>query len=199
MTESQRIDITERRPGTVQRFNAAEEWSRLATSTFRLRAPAASTEGLAGPYHGVGTCLAPVLLDGDLGWYDSTLEPVDGDFVLVRWSPERLREIVDRNRHKPEWVQMYGEDPPDIAGKWLRTFAREFWTVCNESMMPLSARSWAPGTTEILGVLRYVIRNGKPIGGSGEVPATSHFIAPNAATATYSVFDAGPINVNNIA
>lgn len=179
-------------------FRHADEWSALAQQVergeFRLRLPASSSAGLAGPFRGVGSCLDPVLLDGDLTWIDPTTPACDGDFVLVRWHPEKLRGIVERGSRDPAWLAMYGREPADIATKWLRRLGNDYLTACNESTMPLDSSPTWGGADRILGIVRYVERNGVPLYGCGPLPA-SH-IAPGAATETLSVTDVGPLTTS---
>jgi hypothetical protein len=186
----------ERRNGTF-RFNVADEWSmviaQLERGEYRLRAPAVSIRGLCGPFNGRGACLEPLKREGDLAWIDPMMPAEDGDFVIVQWHPDTLRGIIERGRRKPEWLAMYGENPGDLATKWLRRNGNDFWLVCRESMIPLGASPFSGGENKILGVVRYVARNGVPLYGSGEL-VVAHEISQNAATSVYQIDDDGPLD-----
>ncbi len=163
----------ERRSGTFS-FHVEREWAalvqRVERGEYRLRAPTATTAGLV-PFRGRGDCLVP-LLHEDIVWIDPTMPAEDGDLVIVQWHPDTLRKIIERCRDKPEWVATYGENPGDIATKWLRRNGNDYLLVCRQSLLPLSASPFWGGENRILGVVRYIERNGRgPLYGSGELVA----------------------------
>jgi hypothetical protein len=177
-------------------FKVAAEWAalvqRVERGEFRLRAPAASTRHLCGPIVGHGPCLDPVFLSGDVYWIDPTMPAEDGDFVILQWDAAKLAGIVERGSRKPEWLAEYGPNPSDIASKWLRRFGNEYLTVTRRSSMPLGASPFWGGADRILGVVRYVERQGRPIYCSGLV---AHNIDPEAATSTYTLTDSDQTNI----
>lgn len=175
-----------RREGSF-RFSVADVWAEFADLALRgewhLRAPAATVEGLAGPFHGYGDCLAPVFIEGHLDWYDPMLPAQDGDIVLVKWDARELQGIYKRGSNKPEWLTKYPEPWP-IATKLLKELGGEYWLVTNQSMIRL-------GRNKILGVLRRSV-----VGDAlayESTPASN--IEPNAATDVFSATDAGPITI----
>lgn len=171
--------------GQQHRFNCAEFWAefaeRAAWGEWTLRAPSNDFERLAGPFRGHGACLDPVFREGVIHYYDPLLPAQDGDIVLVKLDALELQRIFERNRHKPEWMAMYGVPNP-VCTKLLKAFGREYWLVTNDSMFEL-------GKNKILGVLRYTLRNGEP---AYMVPN----IGPNAATTILTARDDGPDSFN---
>jgi hypothetical protein len=183
-------------PRPLERLNGkfsmkvASDWAelvqRVERGEYRLRQPAASKDGLVGPFHGRGECLVP-LMHENLVWIDPAMPAEDGDLVIVQWHPDTLRGIIERGRRKPEWVAMYGENPSNIATKWLRRIGSEYWLVCKSACLPLAANPFYGGENKILGVARYIERRGVPIYGSGEIVAQA--INQEAATEVASATD----------
>ncbi len=163
------------------RFSCAEIWqdftARAQRGEWRLRAPAETTEGLAGPLRGRGDCLTPIFSE-DLGWFDPLLPAQDDDIVLVKLDSRVLEGIHKRGADKPAWLAMYSEPNP-LATKLLKACGSEYWLVTNSTMLPL-------GRNRILGVLRRTEKgNGERLYESREASN----IAPNAATVVSEATD----------
>jgi hypothetical protein len=169
-------------------FNPAAEFAQMVrqveSGTFRLRAPESDTVKLVGPFRGTGTCLRPVLFENHI-WIDPTMEPADGDFVLVSLDPEEMAGIIERGKDDREWVATYGRNPGPVVTKILRSMGHEWYLAERETCFPLAgfrAHPLKPRDNRVLGVVRAVMD-----------PRTSQFLydAPlahaiglNAATTT---------------
>jgi hypothetical protein len=70
------------------------------------------------PLLGQGDCLAPWLVEGDVAWYDPTIEPLNGDLVAVMMEYRRLSGGGDRVRL--------------IAVKQLQISGSRRFLVCNQ-------------------------------------------------------------------
>ncbi|MHB8816554.1 MAG: hypothetical protein ACYDAE_25280, partial [Steroidobacteraceae bacterium] len=150
-------------------FNPAEDFAhmvrRVESNTFRLRAPESHTERLVGPFRGTGTCLRPVLFE-NYTWIDPTMEPADGDFVLVSLDPEELAGIIERGKDDPEWIATYGPNPGPVVVKILRSIGHQWYLSERKTCFPLTgfrAHPLKPRNNRVLGVVRAVMdmRTGK--------------------------------------
>jgi hypothetical protein len=159
-------------------INARSAFAELAASGLKLRCPAESPAGLAGPFRGVGSCLEPLCGEGDLRWFDPSLPAQDGDMVLVEMTPETLQGIVDRGASDSNWLAMYGHTPNPLVVKILRAIGNEYHLLTNGSLLPL-------GDNRILGVCRYI----RPA-----APAANQ-IGQNAAFKSYGTSGTGSSTV----
>jgi hypothetical protein len=103
----------------------------------RLRVPALSTDGLLRVI-GEGTCLEPHIHDGDTLYFDATLPPEDGDFVLTFWPPHEL-------------AAAYSRPVLPLLTKWFRIVGGYPLLLCHDGARPLRDQ-------KILGVLRRIER-----------------------------------------
>jgi hypothetical protein len=74
------------------------EPAKLFEQPLQLRCPVDDASGLAGPFLHNGHCLVPWTEPGCISWVDPTIEPVDGDLVIVLLSQAQINKIVARNR-----------------------------------------------------------------------------------------------------
>jgi hypothetical protein len=114
---------------------------------------------------------------------DPTVEARHGDFVCILWDRETLAEIR-KGDDNPKWLEMYGRNPPVIAGKYLYEWQGRYFLVVRNAMWPL-------GRNRILGVVRRRERNGVPL----YAPRISH-IGPNAVTVQVASHLAGPVGMS---
>jgi hypothetical protein len=176
--------------GAMSRLHPSELFRevahRISVGRYVLRAPAASTQGLCGPFRGVGDCLSPVSEPGDLKWVDPKMSAEDGDLVLVGWHPRVLAGIVKRGSRDADWLAMYGHSPGPIATKMVKHCGGEIYLTTRESALEL-------GANKILGVVRKIYR---PTTGrflyEDEVASSANTIGANAATQTTSNLNFGP-------
>lgn len=142
-------------------------WREIAAlaqaGTFRLRCPTATPAGLLGPFWPEGDCLEPVFPEGRaMRWYDPREPAQDGDFVLVELSARFIDTLWSKNAGNPDWLAKYGRRPSSLyAVKWLRHYRDEIYLCTKNAGVPLE------GNGRIMGVLRYVLIDGKPAYGSG--------------------------------
>ncbi len=114
-----------------------------ARGEYRLRAPAASPDGLAGPIRAQGYCLAPVFLDGYMTWYDPAMPAADGDIVLCEADPEFIREGVRCYRELDAFREAYMSGPlPNLMTKQLRHLNGRF--AMDQPQPSAAARVLAP-------------------------------------------------------
>lgn len=166
----------ERRDGTFH-FNVAEDWKEFCSRTWQPRP--GDDANLVGPFRCYGECLSPFTQEGELHWYDAALAARDGDIVLVRWAPEVLEAMYQRNGSNEEWIRQYGQPVP-IATKLLKRLGNHLYLLTRKSAIPL-------GNNRILGVLRRRVRDGVDVSA-----ARVSLIEQYATTELYSVSDSGP-------
>lgn len=171
----------EPRYGTF-RLNVAEFWSEFCAHEWRPRA--GRDENLVGPFRCYGGCLAPFTQEGELHWYDTKLPARDGDVVLVRWVPEVLQAMYERNGADADWLRRYGEPCP-VATKVYKTNGSSQWLLTRKSIVPL-------GENTILGVLRRRVRDGAVVGpvvSAIELEAATALIIVTASSFTTPLAD----------
>lgn len=140
-----------------------------------------------GPFRSTGDCLQPFSQPGDLVWIDPTLEPTDGDFVIVAWGPRSLASTTFQGAAQ-RWRDMYGVEPGPIATKRLRRLGHS-WVLCVRR-----SHYWLEPDDRILGVLVRRERSGEALHSP-----SAHCITPNAATEVYSSSVAGPTTITPLA
>lgn len=100
-------------------FKPTEDWQAFVAGIDCFRFRDSALRNWIGPFFGTGNCLEGFGEEGDFSYYDPTLEPQDGDLVLVAWGPESL--AGDKfQRARADWLEKYGSEPGPIATKRLR-------------------------------------------------------------------------------
>ena len=162
----------------------------VETGTFWLRSPTESTRGLV-PFRGMGSCLSPIL-NNEIIWIDPSLEPADGDFVVVLLDPDELARIIERHRDDAEWLATYGPNPGPIVTKLLKASGSDWFLQDRTSAFRLNGWRGEPRSNRVLGVVRKVSRDGDDIYGS----QLAHAVELNAITQTVSNSIAFPPNID---
>lgn len=117
----------------------------LGARGFRLRAPSVDGAGLV-PVLGEGDCLAPLVRDGDVLYFDPALAAEDGDVVLVAYRADDARQAFGDN-----WGGHL------LFTKLLRHVFGHALLVTAEGAGPLTPRQ------TILGTCRRIERNGRAL------------------------------------
>jgi hypothetical protein len=164
-------------------FKPEVDWAEFIAGLNDFRFRESDPRNWAGPFCSFGTCLDPFSQEHDLCYVDPTLEPRDGDFVLVAWGPRALASWQFQGA-RTNWIEKYGCEPGPIATKRLRRMGND-WLLCVRNSFYWLADS------RVLGVM---IRKER---GSVELHApASCAIDPNAATQVYAAVDDGPDSFN---
>jgi hypothetical protein len=157
-------------------FNPSDDWAGFVASMADFRFRQSDRSNWLGPFVGYGDCLDPFTDPGDLTYYDPTLEPQDGDFLLVRWGPKALASEQFK-RAADDWRKKYGVDPGPLASKRLRRVGSK-WALCVRNSL-----FWLDDCL-VLGVMVHKDRGGVAL----HAPVTCA-IGPDAASDT-AVFSA---------
>lgn len=96
-----------------------QEWSEFVAGLDAFRFRESDRANWCGPFQSCGTCLAPFSFPGDLVWIDPTLDPRDGDFVIVAWGEQALQQPAFK-RAKLHWRELYGVDRHDFGSHAAR-------------------------------------------------------------------------------
>jgi hypothetical protein len=145
--------------------------SAVESGTFRLRKLGGPIEG---PIPALGSCLSPIILDGDKIWLDPVSVPMPGDLVHVRFNrstmDNMLRLIVASatagNPIDRDWLDKYGLDVPVdcikifavLDGKpWLSISPVEAARDEAPALLPLTDEYFDGG---VLGIVSHIERDG---------------------------------------
>jgi hypothetical protein len=144
--------------------------SQVLNGTFRLRE---SSGVLHGPSLAVGSCLEPLVQDGDKLWIDrDDTDARDGDLIMVKFSDAAMQRMVNGvkagaaagNPLDVQWLAEYGESMSPFA---IKLFAAGFAAVAphvadadTPSLIPLTDRYFDGA---VIGIVKRIQRNGVPL------------------------------------
>jgi hypothetical protein len=148
--------------------------SAVESGTFRLRKLGGPIEG---PIPALGSCLSPIILDGDRVWLDPVSVPMSGDLVWLRFNQRAMHNMLSNiragaaagNPIDVRWLETYGQDVSpnclklyhEIDGKpWLAISPAEAARDEAPSLLPLTDEYFDGG---ILGIVSHVERDGRLI------------------------------------
>src|SRR5690606_9398942 len=66
-----------------------------------------SPAGLIGPLAMSGDCLEPHFGERVIGWFDPTVQPEDGDLVLVHRSDSDMQRMLEDGAQATGWLEQY--------------------------------------------------------------------------------------------
>jgi hypothetical protein len=158
-------------------LSCANDWNEFTATLDSFRFRESDPANQCGPFQATGECLTPFSQPGDLIYTDPTLQPQDGDFVMVAFGQRTLSSDKFQGAAKL-WREKYGTDPTCIATKRLRRLGSH-WLLCVRRSF-----FWLDPDDRILGVVVRRERDGFAL----HAPAVA-CIDPNAATQVESVED----------
>ena len=162
-------------------FNGEEAWDEFIRDELpNFRFGSGNDDALCGPFRAVGNCLVPFSNEGSLCWFDPTIEPAHGDFVLVGWT-ERYLESDQGRGMIDGWREQYGSAPGLLATKRLMRVGNDWLLAVRNGHYRLNHFTGEPNA-RVLGVLRRAVSaDGRLL----YVPP-AHQIGANAATEVYN-------------
>jgi hypothetical protein len=151
---------------TFDPLNAPAEFVALC-ERFKVRRPTRHPERLI-KTSGKGWCLEPLLSSERTAiYFDTSIPADDGDIVIVRCSDKYMQALLESVSAETEewrvnWMSTYtlNGEVTNSAMKILRHGRGHRWITCNQHSFPLDFH----GT--VLGVVRHIEVDGKPVFGS---------------------------------